>query len=336
MNTAQWLWEVSGFAGKEAKKKAIENGSEIWRGLMWVKRKALLAGQWLFETLGFSAKEATKTGVATAGTLARTSKEELGVLAKIGLWIAETLGFTTKEAEKTVVATAANATQVVQNVALAASYAGVAGAAGVASAAAIPLVGWALAPSAGVLDYSAAMGFAALSSAKGGEWQVGQDGSPYILHEKESVLPAGVADNFRKVVNIVKSSVNTEDSTDKTSVADNFRKVVNKVQGNIPIEPPSVTINRLFDSGQIPKQLGLPSHAINFANNSQQAANHLAKDRSNADKERQSIVNNKQEATTINMHGIMLSPEDFLEKHGKTIVKVAQKQARNFNTGKKS
>ena len=311
MNAAEWAWEVAGFGTKEGKKKAIENGTEVWHALLWVKKKALMVGHWLWETLGFAGKETAKTGIATTGTLARTSKEELGVLAKAGLWLAETLGFTAKEGEKTIVATAANATQVAENVALGASYAGVAGAAGVASAAAIPVVGWALAPEAGALDYGAAMGFATLASAKGGEWQVGKDGSPYILHANETVLPAGVADNFRHVVNLVQGTV-------------------------APVEPINDTITRLLNNGQIPKQLGLPDHALRLTSTVQTAANNLAKERSNADKERQSIVNTKQEATTINMHGIMLSPEDFLEKHGKTIVKVAQKQARNFNTGKKS
>ena len=54
------------------------------------------------------------------------------------------------------------------------------GPAGVASAAAIPIIGWTLAPSAGAMDYAAAATFATLSVAKEGDLSVEKDGDMYI------------------------------------------------------------------------------------------------------------------------------------------------------------
>lgn len=309
MNAAEWAWEVAGFGTKEGKKKAIENGTEVWHALLWVKKKALMVGHWLWETLGFAGKETAKTGIAATSEGVQTGLKVTAETAKAGAVIVG-------EAIQTgAVATGESARQSI-------TFMGAIKTIGVKAAqAAAGAFSWVmtevpwplniiLAPLAAVAAFAGTMAFGAFSS-KGGEWQVGKDGSPYILHANETVLPAGVADNFRHVVNLVQGTV-------------------------APVEPINDTITRLLNNGQIPKQLGLPDHALRLTSTVQTAANNLAKERSNADKERQSIVNTKQEATTINMHGIMLSPEDFLEKHGKTIVKVAQKQARNFNTGKKS
>lgn len=83
------------------------------------------------------------------------------------------------------------------NVADAASYAGVAGAAGVASAAAIPVIGWEIAPEAGAMDYAAAMSYAATASARNG-FDVPAGVNPVTqLHEREMVLPAQQADVIR-------------------------------------------------------------------------------------------------------------------------------------------
>ena len=309
MNAAEWAWEVAGFGTKEGKKKAIENGTEVWHALLWVKKKALMVGHWLWETLGFAGKETAKTGIAATSEGVQTGLKVTAETAKAGaVIVGETI-------QTGAVATGESARQSI-------TFMGAIKTIGVKAAqAAAGAFSWVmtevpwplniiLAPLAAVAAFAGTMAFGAFSS-KGGEWQVGKDGSPYILHANETVLPAGVADNFRHVVNLVQGTV-------------------------APVEPINDTITRLLNNGQIPKQLGLPDHALRLTSTVQTAANNLAKERSNADKERQSIVNTKQEATTINMHGIMLSPEDFLEKHGKTIVKVAQKQARNFNTGKKS
>ncbi|TXH41841.1 MAG: hypothetical protein E6Q97_36760 [Desulfurellales bacterium] len=93
------------------------------------------------------------------------------------------------------------AAQGAANQALISSYAGVAGAAGVSSAAAIPYYGWAMAPEAGMLDYAAAMAFSGMSmlSAAGGAWDIPED-QMAMVHKKESILPADIAEPLRESV----------------------------------------------------------------------------------------------------------------------------------------
>lgn len=75
--------------------------------------------------------------------------------------------------------------------------AGVAGAAATASAAAIPLVGWMLAPEAGLAASAAAMAYMPMASARGG-YDIPAGLNPVTqLHEKEMVLPAAQADAVR-------------------------------------------------------------------------------------------------------------------------------------------
>lgn len=66
------------------------------------------------------------------------------------------------------------------------------------SVSAIPYVGWALAPIAAAATFAVVAGYgAAISSAKGGMWEVGGDQLAQI-HHKESVLPANIAEPMRK------------------------------------------------------------------------------------------------------------------------------------------
>jgi hypothetical protein len=76
-------------------------------------------------------------------------------------------------------------------------HAAVAGAAATASAAAIPLIGWMLAPEAGAAAYGAAMAYAPQASAEGG-FDIPAGMNPMTqLHQKEMVLPAKHADVIR-------------------------------------------------------------------------------------------------------------------------------------------
>jgi hypothetical protein len=66
------------------------------------------------------------------------------------------------------------------------------------SVSAIPYVGWVLAPIAAAATFAVVAGYgAAISSAKGGMWEVGGDQLAQI-HHKESVLPANIAEPMRK------------------------------------------------------------------------------------------------------------------------------------------
>lgn len=322
--SAEWVWEVSGFAGKEAKKKAIENAGEAWDTILWTKKKIKLGAEWLWETLGFAKKETTKTLVKATSETTQAGITATAETAKAGAVVvgeaAQTGAVATGTAARKTIETTAHAESGIKQAWRAAKGAF----ASVMDMVPFPL-NVVLAPVAAIGAFAGVM---ALGSSKGGEYYVDGDDKPYLLHKNETVLPSGVADNFRTVVEIVKHTVAHGERFSPEPIE------VNPVEGK-PVEVNPIDIIRtLRETGQL-KPIGLPDTAIRFTGNAQTAATQLAKDRLHADNERQSIINNKTEAPTIHLNGIMLSPEDFLEKHGKTIVKVAQKQARNFNTGKK-
>lgn len=130
------------------------------------------------------------TGVLTGAQSLRSALT--GLFKSIGTMMIEEL-IAKPLAERAIAAITGKAL----NVADAASYAGVAGAAGVASAAAIPLIGWEIAPEAGAMDYAAAMSFAATASARNG-FDIPAGVNPVTqLHEREMVLPAQQADVIR-------------------------------------------------------------------------------------------------------------------------------------------
>lgn len=102
--------------------------------------------------------------------------------------------FATKATQDATAATTTAAT----NTAEAMSAAGLAGANATASAAAIPIVGWAMAPEAGAAVYAVAAGFAATASASGG-YDVPSGVNPITqLHQEEMVLPAHIANPLRQ------------------------------------------------------------------------------------------------------------------------------------------
>lgn len=74
--------------------------------------------------------------------------------------------------------------------------AAIAGAAGTASAAAIPLIGWAIAPEAGMADFTAAMAFGPAAGLAVGAWDIPQD-MMVQLHKGEQVVPQTYADGAR-------------------------------------------------------------------------------------------------------------------------------------------
>lgn len=103
--------------------------------------------------------------------------------------------FATKATQDATAATTTAAT----NTAEAMSAAGLAGANATASAAAIPIIGWAMAPEAGAAVYAVAAGFAATASASGG-YDVPSGVNPITqLHQEEMVLPAKHANVIRSL-----------------------------------------------------------------------------------------------------------------------------------------
>lgn len=273
--------------GQQSIKKAVANAVQsmvVSYAASFIKAQALSAAHWLWEKLGLATHEASKTGIKAAGETAQTAVTAAGA--------------TTRSA----IETTANAQS-----GLKAAFKAAKGAfSSVFDIVPFPF-NFILAPLAGAAAFAGTMAF---GSAKGGEWQVGENGSPYILHEKESVLPAGVADNFRKVVGIVDQHVAGEPQS-LSSVVDNLVK-----------------------SGAIAGALTLPAMAYGVADQSQGSANRLAKDRIKADRDRAKSGGHGSSDITVNMQGIMLSPDDFFQKHGKTLVNVAAGEARKFNKGK--
>ncbi len=157
--------------------------------------------------------EAAKTATAASGAAARNAvgaTENTSLFGRIGEAIAEWLGL---ETGKTVASTAGTAARTTEDTAAntaaliatkaaavsnAASWAAVAAVAASASVAAIPLVGWAMAPGVAAATYADGMAYAALASAAGGWGQVPQDGMMTELHKDEMVLPASIASPLRQ------------------------------------------------------------------------------------------------------------------------------------------
>lgn len=110
--------------------------------------------------------------------------------AKLGMLSAETTAQTAAAVEQGVTQHAVGITGVMSNSAIAATAA-------MASVAAIPVVGWAMAPGVGAETY--ALGMAYLASARNG-YDIPAGVNPITqLHEKEMVLPEGPADVIRKL-----------------------------------------------------------------------------------------------------------------------------------------
>jgi len=78
--------------------------------------------------------------------------------------------------------------------------AGVAASAAMGSVAAIPFVGWAMAPEVGASTYALAQSYAASVSAAGGMDIPAGMNPKAQLHEKEMVLPASIADPLRQMI----------------------------------------------------------------------------------------------------------------------------------------
>jgi len=157
--------------------------------------------------------EGSKTAAAQAGAAARNAigdSENSSLFSRIGEAIAQWLGLETgKTAASTAGTTArttadamASATALLDTkaaaVSNAASWAAVAAVAASASVAAIPLIGWSMAPEVAAATYANGMAYATLASAAGGWDQVPYDGALTELHKDEMVLPASIASPLRQ------------------------------------------------------------------------------------------------------------------------------------------
>ena len=148
--------------------------------------------------------EVMKTAATLAGNATRTAADNTGFvtfLGKIPELLAQWLGF---ETAKTAGTTASDAVMTASDAATAASaqaaakiaglaYAGEAAAAAMSSVAAIPLIGWAMAPGVGAETFATAAAFAS--------YDTGTMGVPQtmmaLVHQGEIIVPAGPSSLIR-------------------------------------------------------------------------------------------------------------------------------------------
>lgn len=153
--------------------------------------------------------ETSKTAETTAGATARAGAEtSSGFFGAVGSMLAGWLGLETSKTAATTAGSAvrtaaqatadetALATALANNVTEAMSYAAVGGVAAGSSVAAIPIVGWAMAPGVAAETYGVLSGFAAMAS-----FDVGTDYVPHDMlaqvHRGEMVVPQTFADSIR-------------------------------------------------------------------------------------------------------------------------------------------
>lgn len=307
-----WAWEITGLAGKEARARAITQASDAWELAKSAGRKVRLAGEWLRETLGFGTKETTKVAVKAASETAQTAECTIG------------------EATRAEIETAAN-----EKSALGDAWRAARGAYASTMEVIPPPFNFPLAVAAGAAAFAGTM---LLGSAKQGEMRVEQDGQLFELHKDESVLPAGVADQFRTVVDIVKHHVN-----------------VPNTPYQVPQLPAIKAVNDLIKNGQLHGNWSIPRSVMAIPEQTQKAANKYAQDQLQGIKRRDSFAseitnhstsninnttaqhhtnntttNSTAGDTHIHIHGIALSPESFFRQHADKITAVAKNQARNF------
>lgn len=148
--------------------------------------------------------EVAKTAATAAGASARAGAENAGFFSRIiggllsllGIHIGSETAKTTATATGAIARTAANKVEAASAIA---SAVGIAGANGVASWALAP---WPIdmgAPAFGASMAAAAAGLGAVAIAEGGLGEVAADGQMAMLHKKETVLPAWIAEPMRQL-----------------------------------------------------------------------------------------------------------------------------------------
>jgi len=167
------------------------------------------AGQQVQQTAATATSQATQTAVTSQNIFVRIARGLMELIAHIFHQHGKAAATVSSQTEQTA-ATAGGeasrkATESIADISTIAGEAGVAGAAGFASVmAALPFPeNIAVAPGVAAGASAATMGYAGLVAAKGG-WDVpgGQAEYPAVLHAREMVLPAHIANNIRSMTNI--------------------------------------------------------------------------------------------------------------------------------------
>lgn len=306
MQAAEWAWEISGLAGTETRKRAIKQLADLWDTLFGVKRRVRHTAENTIEAASFVAKEGSKVATKIGSESAQTGAQIVGDQARVASTAAA-------EAESKGIRAASGISAVIGSAAQAA--------AGVyASVAAIPYVGWILGPIAAAAAFLAVAGFKAFFSEKG-EWSVGADNAPYILHKKETVLPAGVADNFREVVGIVR--------------------------GRTAQAGPLAEVLAGFKSGRLAPALALPEFAASLPQESEASAARAVHAARLAQAKAKEQGDGGQAAggrtgraghggdTNFHFHGDVIGSREFFDRNAKHLEATMKRGARQLKGGKK-
>ncbi len=322
LSAAQWAWEVMGFAGKEARQRAIKNAGLLWDTVLWAKKQALMGAQWAWEVMGFGAKEATQTATVVASQAIQTGAEVTKDVVTTASHVAATETkdkVTFKSLLKSIFAAAKQAAAFTYQ-----------------SVAAIPFIGWAIAPAAAAVAFAAVMALGVIGSAEKGEMEVAKDNSPFLLHKKESVLPAGVAENFRYVVNIVKAFGRSAASGDEVVMPER------QAPANV-----SAAIQKLSASGQLHGNWQVPQSVLNIAAKSKDTAEQTALNAKSGEEQRQagagqSVVyqtnDNSQTHFSQAYHNSFIDTNGakrFFDAHGDIMAQKFQEKARKGAFGPK-
>lgn len=147
--------------------------------------------------------EAAKTGITAGGEATRTGIKSTAAATETGITTAVTAAKVGSEAIKTAASIGGAAAQTgaaaTAGVAEVGTSAAVAAAGAYKSTVVIPFIGPIAAPAAAALALAAVLGFASLISSRGGMGEVGADGQMAVLHAKETVLPAWIAEPMRQM-----------------------------------------------------------------------------------------------------------------------------------------
>ena len=166
-------------------------------------------------------KETSQTAASTAGTTTRTTLDQTSNDSFIGMLGKQLAEWTGLETTKTATATAGTAATSAANVTQASSAAALAAANALASAAAIPVIGWSMAPGIATEIYADGMGFAALASFAQGAWEIPSDMVANI-HQGEMILPRPFAEDFRS-----KATATSSNNTKNQSVNFSYAPSIN-------------------------------------------------------------------------------------------------------------
>lgn len=292
----------------------------------FIQERAMWLAQWAWK----------KTGLVTS-LAAEQALKQGDLLFTLFLMAGEALGFVEKETTKTAAMVTGETTReglslaaAVKKTFLSAKTAAAGAYASVMELGIPPPFNFILAGVAGAAAFAGTMALGVVGSAKGGEMRVAEDGSPYILHENETVLPSPVADNFRKVVEIVQSYVGGEPTG-----------TINLGLSRQPLQPAGITsFNSLISQNLIPKALSLPKFARDIPQQSQSTATSIARERLKAETSGLVAGAGGSRGDTNNYNINAMDAQTFgafvsKAANRKHMATAMQAEARGFNRGKK-